>query len=102
MVSSPAQAAPSSLLALDGFVLDLSRGVLTAEARELVLRPRTAAVLAHLLAHAGRGYMMATHLRPVTPPPDPAPMPAPALAAEPVSRGRMGWATPPPRPPSPI
>lgn len=44
---------PRALLAFDGFVLDLTRGVLTAEAREVVLRPKTTAVLAHLLAHAG-------------------------------------------------
>lgn len=44
---------PRPLLAFDGFVLDLTRGVLTAEAREVVLRPKTTAVLAHLLAHAG-------------------------------------------------
>ncbi|AOO81457.1 winged helix-turn-helix domain-containing protein [Bosea vaviloviae] len=44
---------PRPLLAFDGFVLDLARGVLTAEAREVVLRPKTTAVLAHLLAHAG-------------------------------------------------
>lgn len=46
--------APRTLLAFDGFVLDLTRGVLTAEAREVVLRPKTTAVLAHLLAHAGQ------------------------------------------------
>ncbi|WNJ93982.1 winged helix-turn-helix domain-containing protein [Bosea sp. 685] len=45
---------PRTLLAFDGFVLDLTRGVLTAEAREVVLRPKTTAVLAHLLAHAGQ------------------------------------------------
>ncbi len=45
--------APRTLLAFDGFILDLTRGVLTAEAREVVLRPKTTAVLAHLLAHAG-------------------------------------------------
>ncbi|SFJ76561.1 Transcriptional regulatory protein, C terminal [Bosea sp. OK403] len=44
---------PRRLLAFDGFILDLTRGVLTAEAREVVLRPKTTAVLAHLLAHAG-------------------------------------------------
>jgi DNA-binding winged helix-turn-helix (wHTH) protein/tetratricopeptide (TPR) repeat protein len=137
LVSSPAQAARSSLLAFDGFVLDLNRGVLTAKAREVVLRPKTTAVLAHLLAHAGqvvsrealmtavwgdiavtddsltqcvseirralgadasrvlqtharRGYMMATQLRPVTPPPEPAPTPSPAIP--PPRRSRMGWA----------
>ncbi|WPB84232.1 winged helix-turn-helix domain-containing protein [Sediminicoccus rosea] len=42
------------MLAFDGFVLDLNRGVLTAEAREVVLRPKTTAVLAPLLAHAGQ------------------------------------------------
>jgi DNA-binding winged helix-turn-helix (wHTH) protein/tetratricopeptide (TPR) repeat protein len=46
--------APRPLLAFDGFILDLTRGVLTAEAREVVLRPKTSAVLAHLLAHAGQ------------------------------------------------
>ena len=55
MQTGPAQPSqPPALLAFDGFVRDLSRGVLTAEAREVVLRPRTAAVLAHLLAHAGQ------------------------------------------------
>ena len=42
------------LLAFDSFTLDLTRGVLTAEAREVTLRPKTTAVLAHLLAHAGQ------------------------------------------------
>lgn len=44
---------PRSLFAFDGFTFDLTRGVLTAEAREIVLRPKTAAVLEHLLTHAG-------------------------------------------------
>jgi DNA-binding winged helix-turn-helix (wHTH) protein/tetratricopeptide (TPR) repeat protein len=49
------QLAPrQQLLAFDGFTLDLMRGVLTAEARQVVLRPKTAAVLAHLLVHAGQ------------------------------------------------
>ena len=43
-----------TLLAFDSFTLDLTRGVLTAEAREVTLRPKTTAVLAHLLAHAGQ------------------------------------------------
>lgn len=46
--------APRPLVAFDGFILDLTRGVLTGEAREVVLRPKTSAVLAHLLAHAGQ------------------------------------------------
>lgn len=40
-------------LTFEGFTFDPARGVLTAEAREVVLRPKTTAVLAHLLAHAG-------------------------------------------------
>src|SRR4051812_32832906 len=44
---------PPSMFAFDGFTFDLTRGVLTAEAREIVLRPKTAAVLEHLLTHAG-------------------------------------------------
>lgn len=40
------------LLAFDSFVLDRKRGVLAVEAREVVLRPKTTAVLAHLLTHA--------------------------------------------------
>ncbi len=43
-----------TLLAFDSFTLDLARGVLTAGAREVTLRPKTTAVLAHLLAHAGQ------------------------------------------------
>jgi DNA-binding winged helix-turn-helix (wHTH) protein/tetratricopeptide (TPR) repeat protein len=43
-----------SLLGFDGFTFDITRGVLTVEAREVVLRPKTAAVLEHLLAHAGK------------------------------------------------
>jgi hypothetical protein len=46
LASSPAQAALSSLLAFDGFVMDLSRSVLTAEAQEVMLRPKITAVLA--------------------------------------------------------
>ncbi|MEO3473687.1 winged helix-turn-helix domain-containing protein [Roseomonas sp. CAU 1739] len=42
------------LLTFEGFTFDPARGVLTAEAREVVLRPKTTAVLAHLLAHAGQ------------------------------------------------
>ncbi|UPY35850.1 transcriptional regulator [Sediminicoccus sp. KRV36] len=40
-------------LSFDGFTLDTARGALSTGDREVVLRPKTAAVLAHLLLHAG-------------------------------------------------
>ena len=43
----------SPIIAFDAFILDCTRGVLAVEAREVVLRPKTTAVLAYLLTHAG-------------------------------------------------
>ena len=49
----PPDAMARLLLLFDGFTLDTDRGVLTIDRREVVLRPKTSAVLAHLLLNAG-------------------------------------------------
>jgi DNA-binding winged helix-turn-helix (wHTH) protein/tetratricopeptide (TPR) repeat protein len=51
--SPPRDAPPPKLLRFEGFTLDTARGALLGSAQEVVLRPKTAAVLLHLLRHAG-------------------------------------------------
>ena len=52
-MSGAAGDTPAQRLAFDGFVLDLPRGCLTHDGREIALRPKTFAVLTHLVQHAG-------------------------------------------------
>ncbi len=52
-MSGAASDTPAQRLAFDGFVLDLPRGCLTHDGREIALRPKTFAVLTHLVQHAG-------------------------------------------------
>ena len=52
-MSGAAGDTPAQRLAFDGFVLDLPRGCLTHDGREIALRPKTFAVLTHLVQRAG-------------------------------------------------
>lgn len=52
-VDSPAQSR-SNRLRFDRYVLDLARGGLFLDGQEIALRPKTFAVLRHLVEHAGR------------------------------------------------
>ena len=52
-MSGPASDTLAQRLTFDSFVLDLPRGCLLHDGREIALRPKTFAVLTHLVQHAG-------------------------------------------------
>jgi DNA-binding winged helix-turn-helix (wHTH) protein len=66
--TAPAAAAlPGDILRFDSFTLDSRTGTLLADARSVVLRPKTAAVLRFLLDHAGEMVARDTILEAVWP-----------------------------------